>query len=128
MGNIVTNCIKRYPISFVLIILIGYLSLFTPPKLEPDNIKLSDKWAHILMYLTLELTVWFEYIRSQHTSNHRRALLVVWILPCIYGGMLELVQEFCTTNRNGDWLDVMVNTIGCCIGFIIGWLYFRQRQ
>jgi hypothetical protein len=33
-----------------LFALIWYLSFFTPPQTELDNVEFIDKWVHIIMY------------------------------------------------------------------------------
>lgn len=128
MRDKLTICIKRYPFSLIITILIGYLSLFTPPKVELEQVALSDKWAHIIMYLILEMSVLIEYKRS-HSQQRLYSYILLFLLPCAYGGFMELIQHYCTTDRSGDWLDFIANAIGCGIGTTIGlFIYPRQRQ
>jgi len=72
----------------------------------------ADKWVHALMYAALAVVA-FADCRSQGLSRGAWAFLL--LLPPIYGGALELLQEFCTATRSGDWLDLLADTIG-------GWL------
>ena len=72
----------------------------------------ADKWVHVLMYAALAVAA-FADCRSQGLSRGAWAFLL--LLPLIYGGMLELLQEFCTATRSGDWIDLLADTIG-------GWL------
>ena len=120
--------IKRFPITLLFIVLIAYLSLFTPPKIEVEPIRFADKWAHILMYCILEGLMFFEYERSHKKSIKTCSTLCLLALPIIYGGGLELAQTYCTTDRSGDWMDFCANASGCCIGFVLSRLYFRHKQ
>ena len=48
------------------------------------------------------------------------------------GGVLELMQAYCTTTRNGDWLDFAANSTGVTIAGIVGListlLYYRSQR
>ena len=43
-------------------------------------------------------------------------------------GMVELLQEYCTTYRGGDWLDFAANTTGALIASLIGYFVLRPRM
>ena len=47
-------------------------------------------------------------------------LVLPFLLAVLMSGLLELLQAFCTTYRNGDWLDFVANTIGAFLGSFIG--------
>jgi hypothetical protein len=36
------------------------------------------------------------------------------------GGVIELVQAYCTTNRSGEWLDLAADAIGCTLAIGVG--------
>jgi hypothetical protein len=40
-------------------------------------------------------------------------------------GIIELVQEYCTLYRSGEWLDLAANATGCSLGAMIGLLMKR---
>ena len=42
--------IRTYPLSIITIIVIWYLSFFTPPQTELNNVPFIDKIVHICMY------------------------------------------------------------------------------
>ena len=45
------------------------------------------------------------------------------------GGLLELLQAYATTTRNGDWLDFAANTLGVTLGAVFGLIlmFFTRR-
>lgn len=106
MTHELTKWIRRHPISVILILVIWYLSLFTPPKIELANVRFIDKWAHLLMYGSLAFILWTEDWRARKTFTSMPRALALYIGPVAMSGLIELAQAYCTTNRTGDWLDL----------------------
>lgn len=125
MWNKITNYLKKYPFTLILIVVIWYLSLFTPPETPLDNVKFIDKWTHLVMYGILTITFWTEVLRQKNKkiTTRKRALMIV--LPIAMGGLVELAQAYCTTTRTGDWFDFLANTVGVLIGIVIVMLWRR---
>ena len=113
--------IRRYPISLFLVVVITLLSLLPIPDIKMGvDVPLADKWTHMVMYGTLTLAIWFDYKRSHKKYNVWRLLLFAFLAP------LELAQAYLTTCRSGEWLDFVANTIGVCLG-TVGGLLIRLR-
>lgn len=113
--------IRKYPFSALCIAVIWVLSLIKMPEVEVPGVELSDKWAHFIMYGGLCGVIWIEYLRGHSRGECSAARLIVgaWLLPVIMGGLLELLQAYCTTTRSGDWLDFAANTIGVTLAAVI---------
>ena len=114
--------IKQYPVSLCIILMVIYLSFFKPPQTEMDSIPGMDKVVHVCMYLGLSGMLWLEFIRS-----HRKAHAPLWhawigalLCPILFSGAIELLQEYCTTYRGGDWLDFAANTTGVLLASLVG--------
>lgn len=113
--------LRRYPITLLLAVGIVLLSLLPIPDLKmPVEVPLMDKWTHMVMYGVLTLVIWFDYRRAHHQYNAWRLLIFAFFAPIAMGGILELMQDYLTTCRSGEWLDFVANTIGVCIGSVIG--------
>lgn len=113
--------LRRYPITLLLAVGIVLLSLLPIPDLKmPVQVPLMDKWTHMVMYGVLTLVIWLEYRRSHQQYNAWRLLIFAFLAPIAMGGILELMQAYLTTCRSGEWLDFVANTIGVCIGSVIG--------
>ena len=113
---------KKYPLTLICIVLICYLSIFLiPPKTALDDVAFIDKWTHLVMYGGTTLVVWGEYARSHQRADVRRLLLWGWLALVAMGGLLELLQAYATTTRQGDWLDFAANTVGVTLGALVGW-------
>ena len=64
---------------------------------------------------------WLEYFFKHKQYDYKKLLLWAWLAPITMGGVLELLQAYCTFgHRNGDWLDFAANTTGCTLIGIIG--------
>lgn len=106
------SILRRFPLTLFCVALIWYLCLFKPPSTSLGRIAGFDKFVHISMYLGTCSVFWVEYFRSRRTLS-RPTLFVVGVLsPVLMSGIIELVQEYCTTYRGGDWADLAANSLG----------------
>lgn len=120
--------VRNYPFSCILIAAIWYLSLlFKAPRTPLDNVLLIDKWVHIVMYGTTFTVLWIEYIRHHILPDYGKLLIWAFIAPIIMSGIIELLQEYCTEKRSGDWIDLLANTIGVLLAAVIGLTLLRLR-
>lgn len=128
MRDKLTKYLKTYPISLILIGLIWYLSLFSPPQTELNQIRFIDKWAHIVMYGGLGLCLWYESLRNSNPQKGHMSTRTIKLLlfPILMGGIIELVQAYCTQNRSGDWMDFFANSCGAILATLIGYGIFGK--
>jgi VanZ family protein len=102
-------------IGWLLVLGAIYLSL-TPGSAMPKNLLVNDKIAHATTYTVL--TLWFTglYPRSRY----------VWIALCLFalGVFIEFAQGAMELGRQRDYLDVLANTTGICVGLMLAlaWL------
>jgi VanZ family protein len=123
---IMAHYFRKYTFSWLIIGIIIYLSFFTPPKTELDNISNIDKLAHICMYGGLCSILWIEYLRSHIQIQRIRAFIGGIVLPIAFSGIIELLQEYATTNRSGDWADMIANSIGVILAALLGQFVFPR--
>ena len=128
MTHELTKWIRRHPISVILILVIWYLSLFTPPKTELANVRFIDKWAHLLMYGSLAFVLWMEDWRVRKAYPSMPRALALYIGPVAMSGLIELAQAYCTTDRSGDWLDLAANAIGALAGIVLSGMLTRKMR
>ena len=128
MTHELTKWIRRHPISVILILVIWYLSLFTPPKTELANVRFIDKWAHLLMYGSLAFVLWMEDWRVRKASPSMPRALALYIGPVAMSGLIELAQAYCTTDRSGDWLALAANAIGALAGIVLSGMLTRKMR
>ena len=121
--------IKRYKITCCILLAIWVLCFMPVPETPLSEVRLMDKWVHILMYLALGLAISYEYCRTNHAQTNGEKLLVyAWLLPSLMGGLIEILQAYCTGGRrSGDWIDFLADAIGTTFAVLIGILWARWR-
>ena len=113
--------IKKYPFSVICICLIWILSLLPFfPETPLNHVKFIDKWTHFIMYGGTCLVIWLEYARKHRSPDYEKLFFWAWLAPVIMGGVLELLQAYCTATRDGDWLDFAANATGVTVAGIVG--------
>ena len=116
------NIVRKYPVSVFFFVVIWYLSFFTPPKTELDEVAFIDKWVHVAMYGGTCGTLWIEYLlRHKWPCDRRKLTLWAWVMPILMSGCIELLQEYCTNGRrSGDWIDLAANATGVTLAALFG--------
>lgn len=138
--------IRKYPFSTLCIAAIWILSLINMPETELSDIEFADKWVHFLMYGGTCCIIWTEYLMRHSTPaapgrilsgraygafSPRKLLVWAWCMPIAMSGLLELLQEYCTASRSGDWLDLAANAVGVSMAAaVMGPLavYLRKKK
>jgi VanZ family protein len=95
-----------------------------PPDV-PEDLRVSnfDKFVHFLMFLALSGIVFFDntgYFKQRTSLN--RIVFGSFFFPTLFSGFIELLQEFLSSTRSGDWLDFLFDGIGVFVGIIICFL------
>ncbi len=123
------HLLRKYPLTVVLYIIVMYLSFFTPPKVDLGDVRFIDKWTHIVMYAGTCGVTWIEYLRNHNYSLQKvKLFLLAWLLPVVFSGIIELMQEYCTGGRrSGDWIDLAANAVGVSLAAGFGLLLARNR-
>ena len=123
--------IKKYPFSLLIILAVIYLSFFKPPSTRLSLIPNIDKVVHVCMYLGMSGMLWLEFIRAHKKDGVPmwHAWIGAFLCPVLFSGAVELLQEYCTTYRGGDWLDFAANSTGAVLASLVGWwLFVRVRR
>lgn len=86
---------------------------------------LNDKVVHGAMYAVLAVLLMLPYsLRSSW-----RIYLSAFVLAAGYGLLMECLQEYCTSTRTMEALDILANIVGAIIGLLlfafVRWLWKR---
>ena len=104
---------NAYLIAIFLTILIAYLSLSNPIKIDiPLKISFLDKIMHATAYFTLTISWLFALYK------YPKSKLVV-IALFLYGILMEFLQGWLTQNRQKDIFDVYANSLGILLAMLI---------
>lgn len=122
--------IKKYPVSLFIIFAVIYLSFFKPPSTELNEIPYIDKVVHVCMYFGMSGMLWLEFLRAHRTKGYPivHAWIGAFLCPVLFSGCVELLQEYCTTYRGGDWLDFAANATGATLASLIGYFVVRPKM
>ena len=121
--------LRHYPLSLLCLALVWYLSLVLDVPENPlSNVAFIDKWTHLVMYGGTCSVIWFEYLRCHEQLNGWKLFLLAWLGPVLMGGLLELLQAYCTTNRSGEWLDFWADALGVTLAVGVGLILRKLRQ
>ena len=114
---------RYYPLTFVAVAATAIVCLI--PIAEPPlgDVPFMDKWTHMVLFGGIASVAMFELAMN-------RRLQTVWrwmspILAALYGGLIEVLQESCTSTRSGDWYDFLADAFGVLVCAPIAYLIFR---
>lgn len=124
---------KKYPVSLLLIAAIWVLCFIDVPETPLDDVSLIDKWTHVAMYGVTCGVIWLEYLLRHRRISPRRLFAFAFAAPIIMGGVIELLQAYCTGGRrSGEWLDFAADAVGvilaACAGTLLAWRRTRAGK
>ena len=72
--------------------------------------------------------IWCEYLRKHTVLDKKKLFLFAWFSPIVMSGIIEILQEHCTTTRSGEWFDFFANATGVTIAVAIGLLIYFVKS
>jgi len=98
-------------LAILVTIVIAFLSLL---KIGPQPISFNhlDKIEHCIAYATLG----FLWLLSKNSTQKTNYIIVVFCI--LYGILIEVLQST-TSYRTFDYVDMLANSVGVGIGYII---------
>ena len=116
--------ISKNKFSILVSSLILYLSLANASAFEKAgffDFKYLDKFAHFGLYFLFMGVIILEHRRL---FSNTRQIIIVALIPVVFGAMVELAQAGFTETRKSDILDIMFNTAGTATAVCI-WLFYE---
>lgn len=104
----------KYLYSLISSLMIISLSLIKTDSINQNsllNIPHIDKIVHLGMYFALTSILLIE--------NRVKNKIFITIITILFGGVMELSQQFLTSYRSGDYLDLLGNTTGSILALIV---------
>ena len=142
----------------ITIVVIALSLLPIGPVEMAKDVPLADKWTHMVMYAGLTAVCCWERKRSKVKGqgsrvgsqgsevkgqgsgeenglsifNSQLSTFNFPLSPLLYsiflGGLMELMQAYCTTYRSGEWLDFVADSVGAVLGLLIMLLVMHLAQ
>ncbi|MCL1938825.1 MAG: VanZ family protein [Candidatus Azobacteroides sp.] len=111
---------KAYWISILLCAVILILCFINTKELPKAPMTNFDKVVHLVMFLGLSGAVFFDNTRYlKKRISFQRIFWGSFIFPTALSGSIEIMQEYFTTTRTGDWMDFLFDGIGAALGLLI---------
>ncbi len=124
--------ILRYtflPLLVVLVIFIG-TCLLTPSRMPemPAGIP-WDKLVHFGMFFALSAISLVDYHRM-HNGNPPFFRWIFWgfVIPVVYGGIIELLQKYVFASRSAEWADWTADILGSLLATIVVIIFIKKRR
>lgn len=114
------------PPIFIAAVIFYLCCLATSDDMPSISWPYTDKVVHFLMYLGLSVVASFWYIYGEKgLVNVRKLIIYAFILPILYGGLIEILQHRYFEGRSGDWFDFLADVLGSLAALPLA-LYFRR--
>ena len=76
-----------------------------------------DKLVHCGFFFMIVVLISYGLNKQQSAANiSYTAILIVMLSAILYGGAIELLQNYIFTWRDGDWNDLFADTVGAAMG------------
>jgi VanZ family protein len=108
----------------LLIVFTGILALLSLQSFSAGShiFNHQDKVAHFFAY---GLTAWLACQVLGNRFNPSITVILSFLYASITGAVLELLQAYFTSTRQGEWTDLVANLCGAMTGCVI--FSLRQR-
>ncbi len=89
-----------------------------------------DKVIHLIVFGLLSYSMLWGYrkrLMSNDISFIKKSFLLTLLLSVSYGALTELLQKYVFINRFGSIYDFIADAIGCVLGVITYFFYFKKK-
>ncbi len=89
-----------------------------------------DKIVHFIVFGILSFSMIWGYrekIISQNSNTQKKSYLLTLLLSISYGALTEILQKYIFINRYGSIYDFIADAIGCVLGVIVFFYYFKKK-
>ena len=115
--------------SLAIVCTIAYVCLLREPHVTLPPVTDMDKWAHGVMYLVLALVMLWDNKKVGIQASY--SWMIVVLFSAIFGGFIEILQEYFFYPRTGDWMDWLADCTGTWVGtgiWYIGQKWYERRM
>ncbi len=120
--------------AVVAVLILVFTMRPEPAKLAHDfflfKIPHFDKAVHFFMFMLMAMATAHDFVfrKKENELNVNALLQYAVALPTVYGGVIELIQQYCTVSRTGDWLDLAADFLGAAVYAAFAVAYNRKKN
>lgn len=120
--------------ALVSVLILVFTMRHEPAKLAHDfflfKIPHFDKAVHFFMFMLMAMATAHDFVfrKKENVLNVNALLLYAVALPTVYGGVIELIQQYCTVSRTGDWLDLAADFLGAAVYAAFAVAYNKKKN
>ncbi len=115
---------KTYWKSIVVASFIFYVSIIHIPSSVPVPFPHFDKLVHVIMYFALAVAMTWDNFRFSFLL--KKSLFYSILLPSVYGGIIEILQENFFPPRSGNWQDFAADFFGAIFGYLFAKMVLKR--
>ncbi len=122
--------LKTYWKTILMAAIVFLLSVFDFSKVDNlPKMKYNDKIIHLFLYSFLTFLLIFEsWNEVLKKSKNYMYIFYLLTIPIIFGGIIELVQEFYFPPRTAEWFDWIADILGVALGGLISIFYLKRKK
>lgn len=97
------------------------------PHFEFSSLLRIDKIAHLFLFGTETYLI---AIATKKQSSHKRSFTIIFpafLIGTCFGIVIEILQATVFPNRTFDYMDMVANTIGCLLAWIVLNYQFKKN-
>ena len=89
--------------------------------------KFTDKYVHLTIYFIFTV-LWYLALRLKYIVSVAKIRLTIFLMAIVFGVLIELAQEFFTTDRSADVNDALANSTGSALAVLVLWLIAKLKK
>ena len=116
--------------AIIIMVLMGLPGKYFPTVVSFWDWLGPDKIVHLFLFAVQSFLLLWGYRKKLHTKNIsyiKKAFMLTLLLSISYGGLTELLQKYTFTNRYGSLYDFYADAIGCVLGVIVFFLFYKKK-
>lgn len=78
-----------------------------------------DKLVHFTFYFFATILGTMAFRQWKPQSSFKRTSVYLLLFSIVYGTVIEILQVILTSDRHGDFLDFLANSLGAFVGWIV---------
>ncbi len=118
--GVIIRFFEKFWITILLCTVILYLCFMNASSIPQIEMSNFDKFVHFCMFSGLCGIIYFEQSRFfRKPIPAKWIVLGAWLFSITFSGVIELLQEYLTTDRSGDWMDFLCDFLGSTTALVI---------